>query len=72
MLNVHRTKTDWAEFAKDWGYQSMREMLYDLYITKYYSTARLGAALGVRKDRAAQLLREYDIPVRSRGGYNRV
>jgi len=71
VVNIHRTEHDWNEFAQDWGYQHIRDMLYDLYVTKGYSARALGAALGVGRDRATQLLRRHDIKVRSRGGWNR-
>jgi hypothetical protein len=71
MLNLHRSEADWNEFAKDWKYPNMKAMLHDLYVTKSYSTRRVGLALGVGRDRATQLLRKYGIGIRPRGGWNR-
>lgn len=71
MVNLHRSQSDWDRFARDWEYKNLKDMLHDLYVVKRYSARRLGAVLGIGRDRATQLLRKHGVEVRSRGGWHR-
>ena len=67
-MNIHRNSQDWDSAAKVSGYNSMRELLLDLYITRRNTAFKVGYLLGISKDRVIQLLRVHEIPVRPRGG----
>jgi len=67
-VNVHRTDSDWNDYATDSGYKSMKDMLHHLYTVHRKSTKEVGVLLNVGKDRVAQLLRKHGVKVRPRGG----
>ena len=68
IVNNHRSRLRWEEHAVHRGYNSLRGMLYHLYVTQGFTTRELGAELSVSKDRASQLLKGCGIPLRKRGG----
>jgi hypothetical protein len=68
MPNVHRNERQWDEFAKGQGHPTLKSLLYDLYVVKSCTLREVGQALGLNKDRVAQLLEQNGMPRRSRGG----
>lgn len=67
-MNIHRSVRMWDKWAKEQGFPSINTYLYSQYIDKGLSLEKLGLQMEIRRARVAQMLRRYDIPVRSRGG----
>jgi hypothetical protein len=67
-VNVHRSARMWNLWAQQCGFPTIATYLHARYIEDKMSLEKLGLHLGIKRDRVAQMLRKYDIPVRGRGG----
>ena len=68
-MNQHRSEQEWAKVAREFGHDSMRELLYKYYVDKGMTAKQIGVeVLDVSRDRVLQLLKLAGIPARRRGG----
>ena len=67
-MNVHRSLRMWDRWAQEQGFPEINTYLYAQYVNEQMSLDKLGKAMGIKRDRVAQMLRRFDIPVRGRGG----
>ena len=70
-MNTRRTAREWNAIAVHLGYDSMLDLLDDLYLTRAWSCQRIAALLDCHKDRVNQLLRVHGLALRPRGGARR-
>lgn len=62
--------TNFNEHAQVLGYENEEEMVRELYLVKEMSSTLIGELLGTSYNTVLNLLKQYDIPTRTRGGAN--
>lgn len=62
---------DWNKYAKGEGYKSIKDMINYLYWEKKKSSRVLAKEMGITCSRLLQMMEDYGIKRRSRGGPNR-
>ena len=67
-MNIHRTRAEWEDYAKEAGFEDMTTMLHHWYVVHHKSTRAIANIMNISKDRVAQLLREHGVKLRPRGG----
>ena len=68
VMNLHRSLRMWDRWAQEQGFPEINTYLYQRYVNEEMSLERLGVNMGIERDRVAQMLRRFAIPVRGRGG----
>lgn len=70
---MHRARSlkEWNTFAKENGHKSIRDMIDNLYWKRKLSSRQIAVILGITCQRLLQMMENYGIKRRSRGGPNR-
>ena len=70
-MHKARSLKQWNDLAKENGFKNIRDMIDSLYWKRKLSSRQTAAILGVTCQRLLQMMVDYDIKRRSRGGPNR-